>query len=230
MSDRLSWILSLCRGDPQAIRLGMEREARWLGHCLLVTVLGAGLYGATIGLWRDPLQGFYSGVKFPLLILLTAVGNAFINGMLAQLLGLSISFRQTFLCIVTCFTISCAVLGSLSPVTLFFLLNTAPLESTDALLGHHVLLLVHVGLIAFAGVVGHVRLWRLLVDLSGQRGLAGKILLCWLAINLFLGCQLSWSLRPFVGTPGIPVEFLRADALQGNFYESILKALTSLGR
>ncbi|MFH0945989.1 MAG: hypothetical protein V2A76_12380 [Planctomycetota bacterium] len=73
-------------------------------------------------------------------------------------------------------------------------------KSTDAMSGHHLLLLSHVGLIAFAGVVGHVRLWRLLLFLSGRRALARRILTSWLAINLFLGCQLSWSLRPIVGS------------------------------
>ena len=229
MTRLLSWVFMLCRGEPETLRHGMEREVSWLARCLLVIVAGAGLYGATIGLWRAPLQGFYAGVKFPALIMLTTIGNALINGMLAQLLGLPITFRQTFISIVTCFAISSAILGSFSPVMLFLLFNTPPLSSTDALFGHHLLLLAHVGLIAFAGVAGHVRLWRLLLHLSGRRSLAGRILSSWLAINLFLGCQLSWSLRPFVGTPNLPIEFLREDAFRGTFYESIYKVLLQLG-
>ncbi len=43
----------------------------------------------------------------------------------------------------------------------------------------------------------------------------------WLASYAFVGCQLSWILRPFVGSPFFPVEFLRPDALDRNFYEFV---------
>jgi len=45
--------------------------------------------------------------------------------------------------------------------------------------------------------------------------------MAWLAINLFFGSQLSWMLRPFVGTPDLPVQFMRAAPLSGNFYEAV---------
>jgi LmbE family N-acetylglucosaminyl deacetylase len=40
---------------------------------------------------------------------------------------------------------------------------------------------------------------------------AWRVISAWLAANLFLGSQLSWILRPFIGSPGLPVEFLRHD-------------------
>jgi len=49
------------------------------------------------------------------------------------------------------------------------------------------------------------------------------VLLAWLAGNLFFGTQLSWILRPFIGAPGLKVEFLRRDAFKGNFYETIFR-------
>ena len=68
---------------------------------------GAGLYGAAMGCWRDPMQALYTAIKFPLIILLTAAGNAMLNAMLAPLLGLNISFRQSFLAILMSFTPDC---------------------------------------------------------------------------------------------------------------------------
>jgi hypothetical protein len=53
-------------------------------------------------------------------------------------------------------------------------------------------------------------------------------MLAWLAANLFLGAQISWLLRPFVGAPELPVEFLRSNAFQGNFYETVFLALKNL--
>ena len=47
-------------------------------------------------------------------------------------------------------------------------------------------------------------------------------------MNLFLGSQLTWIARPFIGAPQLPMAFLREGALQGNFYENIFSTLTGL--
>jgi hypothetical protein len=85
------------------------------------------MYGATVGLWHAPQQALYTAIKFPLLILLTTAGNAALNGMLGQLLGTGLSFRQTSAAIVLSFTVASVVLAAFSPVTLFVLANTPPL-------------------------------------------------------------------------------------------------------
>ena len=46
--------------------------------------------------------------------------------------------------------------------------------------------------------------------------------------QLFLGSQLSWILRPFIGAPYLPVAFLRDTAFQGNFYENVFHTITNL--
>jgi predicted membrane-bound spermidine synthase len=86
----------------------------------------------------------------------------------------------------------------------------------------------HVAIIAFAGIIGNARLVQLLRELSGDRAIARRVLVAWLAVNLFLGSQLCWILRPFIGSPGLPVEFLRAAAFQGNFYETVFHSLLRL--
>ena len=43
----------------------------------------------------------------------------------------------------------------------------------------------------------------------------------WIGTHVFVGCQLSWVLRPFMGSPHYPVAFLRSNALEGNFYEYV---------
>jgi hypothetical protein len=54
------------------------------------------------------------------------------------------------------------------------------------------------------------------------------VLFAWLAGNLFLGSQLSWILRPFIGQPSLPVEFFRTTALHGNFYENVFRAVLQI--
>src|SRR5437660_4696775 len=151
----------LLRGEPGPIGAWTDRwEARRLAICVSVIVTGAGLYGAAMGYWRAPQQALYVAIKFPLIILLTTLGNALLNSMLAPLLGLNISLRQTFLAILFSFTIASAILGAFSPLVAFMVWNTPPMVSDPALLGgaYAFVKLTHVGLIAFAGIVANLRL------------------------------------------------------------------------
>src|SRR5262245_32932679 len=65
-----------------------KRNAGLAVRCVLAVIVGAGLYGAAMGSWREPVQSLYTGINLPLAILLTTLGNGLLNGMLAPLLGL----------------------------------------------------------------------------------------------------------------------------------------------
>src|SRR5258705_4341909 len=221
----------LLRGEPKALRDWIERwNAHRLALCLGVIVAGAGLYGAAMGFWRAPLQALFVAIKFPLIILLTTVGNALLNAMLAPLLGLNITLRQSFLAILMSFTIVSAILGSFSPLAAFLVWNTPPMSANIQLSTgtYTVIQLTHVAVIACAGIVGNLRLVQLLRQLSGNAATARRVLFAWLAGNLLFGSQLSWILRPFIGSPGLEIEFLRKTAFQGNFFETVFGSLRSL--
>ena len=217
----------LLRGEVGAVSLE-KPELRWFAGYCLVIVVGSSVYGVTIGLWRAPLQSVFTAIKFPLLIFLTCMGNGAINGMLAQLLGSGLSFRQTALAILMSFAVASVILGGFSPITLFILYNAPPLGSEHAIVGHSVMLLTHVFAIAFAGVIANRRLLGLLRKMGDREGTARTVLFSWLAGNLFLGAQLAWNLRPFIGSPGLAVQFLRNDPLRGNFYEAVWRAFRHL--
>ena len=221
----------LLRGEPDAINEWIQRwDVRRVLISVAVILLGAALFGAAVGCWRSPLQALYAALKFPLIILLTTVGNALLNAMLAPLLGLNLGFRQSLLAILMSFTIAAAILGAFSPVIFFMVWNTPLLtqEAAASASSHSFILLLEVILIAFAGVAANLRLLQLLRRLSGRAGIAHKILLAWLSGNLLLGSQLSWVLRPFIGSPWLPVEFLRDNAFQGNFYETVFRSAHQL--
>jgi hypothetical protein len=221
---------ALLRGE---LELLADWTAHWNGRRFWlhmgVIIFGAGLYGAAMGWWRDPEQALFTAIKFPLIVLLTTAGNALLNGMLAPLLGLNIPFRQSFSAILMSFTIAAAILGAFSPVMAFMIWNAPPVSS-QAVAGatHSLIKLANVAVIAFAGTVGNVRLFQTLARLGGSRAVAFRVLFAWLAGNLFLGSQLSWILRPFIGAPYLPVEFFRATALHGNFYENIFQTLQQI--
>jgi hypothetical protein len=150
--------------------------------------------------------------------------------MMAPLLGLDIKFRQSLLVILFSHTIAAIIMGGFSPVLFFVVCNAPPVPTaaSASTAGHSIVLLVEVALIAFAGVVANVRLRQLLDRLSGSPPISSRIMFAWLAANLFLGAQISWLMRPFVGSPDLPVEFLRSNAFQGNFYETVFRALMNL--
>jgi hypothetical protein len=222
---------ALLRGDVQSLEAwSAQWNAQRVGSHIAIIVVGAGLYGAAMGWWRDPMQALYTAVKFPLIILLTAAGNAMLNAMLAPLLGLNIPFRQSFLAILMSFTIAGAILGSFAPLVAFVIWNAPPMTSdTWASSGtYSFILLTFVVIIAFAGITANLRLMQLLVHLGRRRDVAFRVLIAWLAGNLFFGTQLSWILRPFIGAPGLQVQFLRDDAFKGNFYETIFHLIVRL--
>ena len=72
----------LLRGEVDA--LSLEKPGwRWFATYCLAIAVGSSVYGATIGLWRAPLQSVFTAIKFPLLIFLICIGNGAVNGMLA---------------------------------------------------------------------------------------------------------------------------------------------------
>jgi len=88
-------IATLLRGDLNLIS-GWSRQWDTQRIALQITAIiaGAGSYGAAMGWWRDPQQALFTAIKLPLIILLTTVGTALLNAMLAPLLGLNIPFLR----------------------------------------------------------------------------------------------------------------------------------------
>ncbi len=203
-------LAALCRGEVRDI----TGPPGWAWACVGVVVSAAALYGATIGWWQAPLQAVYAAVKFPLLILATVAGNAALNAMLAQVLGVPLTFRQAWLAILMSFAVAALILAALAPVSLFLALSVPP---TDR--GYSVVLLAHVAAIAYAGVSANVRLWKLLLAVSGCRQRARRVLLAWLAGNLLVGTQVSWIVSPFIGDPTKPVMWIQEHPFRRNFFE-----------
>lgn len=216
----------LLRGEPAALHWGIEKvRTRQLFLYLSIIVVGAGCFGAAMGCWRAPLQAAYTAIKLPLAILLTTLGNALLNALLAPLFGLNLRFHQALLAVLLAATIACAILGAFSPLLFFMMWNTPTNVSQSLSVSYNAVQVTEVLMIAFAGIAANVRLLELLQYCSGQRLSALKVLFGWLAGNLFLGSQLCWIMRPFIGAPGLPVQFFRPDAFRGNFYEAVWYSL-----
>jgi hypothetical protein len=204
-------------------------------RALLTIALGAGAYGFAFGLWRHPLSALASAVKLPALICGVALLTTVASATLAPLLRANISLRQTAVLVLLGFSVTSAVLGALAPVSILVVLSVPPpdpaalgLPEADPLAAPSVavaqgLVLFHTAVIALAGVAGVLQLVRALSRLEARRTIVHRVVLAWLGLQLFVGAQLSWIVRPFLGRPNRPVELWLEDALEGSFFEEVAR-------
>lgn len=226
MSQFLQKLSHILKGDPRDLQPWLAEPDRGrILFCLIFITLGFSLYGLSVGLWRAPQMGFFVAIKMPLLIFLTLACNALLNGIFGLLLGSGLGFRQSLLALLMSFTIAAAILGALAPVTFFMALNAPPPEAENAHRAHAIYLLTHTLLIAYAGIIANLHLARLLLAHCPDKKTAALTLTAWLGGNAFVGAQFSWILRPFFGSPGLEVAFLRDDPMRGTFYETVWLSL-----
>lgn len=224
-----SIIPALCRGDRTLIDSWMKRSPAFiLSRTIPLIVLGCGSYGLSMGLWQGWEMAAYAGIKFPLVVIATLAVNAIINGMFAMVLGSGITMRQSLQFLFTAFAICALILGALSPITIGMALQGPPENSPDARAFHSITLLTHVAIISYAGIVSHSILLGSLKKYASTTTTGIQTFITWLAGNLFVGAQIGWISRPFFGSPGSPVEFLRENKFASSFYESIYNSILNI--
>jgi hypothetical protein len=172
---------------------------------LAVLAVGCGCYGFTVGAWRGMELGVYVAIKLPLLMVLTVACNGFLNGIFAQLLGSGLGFRQTLQAILESYAIFAIVLGCLAPLSGGLAWNLATTEPKNVDRAHAFLLCFHASVIAYAGLIAHLRMLRGLKAATGSSSIATRTFLAWSLGNLIAGAQIGYVLRPYAVTPGLPV-------------------------
>lgn len=221
-------IPSLCRGDQRLIDRWMQKSpAYMLSFTLPLIFLGCGSYGLSMGLWQGWQMASYAAIKFPLVVIATLCVNAVLNAMLAMVLDSGISTRQSLQFLFTAFAICALILGSLSPITIGMALQGPATSGMEAKSFHSATLLTHVFMISYAGIVSHSMLLGALKKYAASSKSALKTFAAWLAGNLFVGAQIGWISRPFFGSPGSEIEFLREDKFASSFYESIYNSISN---
>lgn len=220
---------ALCRGERDLLAAWVEGTRRGSLHtCAALILIGCGSYGITIGLRHGWEMAGYLAVKLPAVVFLTLLVNGLLNGMLGLALGSGLGFRQSLQFLLTGFAIMGVILGALSPVTFFATLNMPPPGSPGSHTWHGLNLLLHTGVIAFAGILAHYRLLRYVREFADTPRGGTHAFFAWLAGNLFVGAQISWILRPWFVSPGLKVQFLRPKPLDGSFYDAVWRAMLNV--
>ena len=225
----LPLLKQLLRGDSAVLVEWLHNpSSQRILCCVLTIIIGCGVYGVTLGIWRSPLMGLYVGVKLPILIFFTLACNAALNGTLGLLLGAGLGFRQSMLSLLMSFAVFALILGAASPIMLFLVSNLPSPDSEYSRIAHASYLLIHTFLIAYTGVTANVHLFKCLLSYCPDKRSAIITLLSWLAGNAFVGAQFSWILRPFFGSPELEVAFLREDPFNGTFYGAVGRSVLTI--
>ena len=193
---------------------------------LLIIVLFGVAYGAVMGSygglagdgWK---QALLSAVKVPFLFTVTfalCLPSFFVLNALA---GLAHDFRRVLTALLAFQAIAALVLSAVAPIT--FLFNV----STD----FYQLMILWNGLaFGIATLTGHAmmrRLYRALIAGNSRHRLLYRV---WMGLYIFVGIEMGWVLRPFIGDPHLPVQFFRRGAWGNAYGEVIGLVLRVLGR
>lgn len=90
--------------------------------------------------------------------------------------------------------------------------------------------LLHVGIFIFSGIFGMFTIIEALKFSCEKKNVYLKIGInifkFWIFIFAFVGMQLAWNLRPFVGDKNLPMEIFREK--EGNFYLAVIQSMGDL--
>jgi hypothetical protein len=199
------------------IKEGVGLHAK-LRAMLLSSIAFFALYGAVMGSTHSLWQALSSAAKLPALFLATLFVCAPTLYFFNVLFGSNQNLTQNVALILTAITVTAVILLSFAPITLFFLLTTSQYQFFK---------LLNVAIFSVAGVMGVLFLAQGMRIVSAgsdgsERG-RRRVLQLWMFLYAFVGSQMAWTIRPFIGAPSMQFELFRQ--LGGNFYTNIFASL-----
>jgi hypothetical protein len=174
---------------------------------LVATVVLFGLfYGAVMGTFGGVAgarvwQVVYSAAKVPLLLLATFALSLPSFFVLNTLLGVRADFVPALKALAATQAGLTVILASLAPFTVLWYAS-----STD----YPAAILFNAAMFGAASLSAQVLLRRGYGPLIARNPKHRWLLRGWLLIYAFVGIQMGWLLRPFVGAPEYPVQFFRS--------------------
>lgn len=205
-------------GFFEEIREGIDLQAK-MRAMLISSVSFFALYGAVMGSSHSLWQTMSSAVKLPILFLATLFVCVPSLYFFSLLFGSNQSLSQSVTVILTAITVTAVLLLSCAPITLFFLLTT-PSQ-------YQFFKLLNVAIFSISGLMGIVFLYQGIKVVSGseREGATTRkwVLIMWMFVYAFVGSQMAWTIRPFIGAPGSPFELFRQ--LGGNFYSNVFYSI-----
>lgn len=222
---------------------------------LIAAVLLAATYGICMGLYTvlrtggsadGWMQMLASAIKLPLLFMLTLFVTLPSLYVFNALVGSRLTLISVVHLLIASMAVTVTVLASLGPIIAFFSLSTT---------SHPFMVLLNVVAAAIAGVLGMKFLFSTLHRLVftregappplppdadiGTRSLAALdnrsiapsddargVFRVWVLVFSLVGAQMSWVLRPFVGSPSLEFAWFRAR--EDNFFVAVMEMIRTV--
>jgi hypothetical protein len=179
------------------------------------------VYGVIMGSYNGLSQAISSAIKMPVLILLIIIICFPAFYVIQTVLGSRLSIGQMISIILSGFVFMTCIMVSFSTIILFFMITGR---------NYYFLKLLHVFIIMTAGFYGMRAIVEALKYSCEKKNIYPKtgvyVFRVWIFILAFVGAQLSWSLRPFIGSKDTKFEIVRAQF--GNFYVDVLHSMGSI--
>lgn len=187
-----------------------------------VTVFGS-LYGLAMGCFtglqpNHHRQLVYSAVKVPLLLLVSCGLSLPSYFVISTLFGLRADLSKAVRSILASQVGMTVVLAALAPITLVWYASSS--DYTSAVSFNGVIFII-------ASVAAQVLLRRFYQPLIQRDPKHRLMLIVWLLAYWFVAIQMAWVLRPFIGEPGQPPQFLRRNIFEENAYEVVFRLISS---
>jgi len=223
MADALGYPGQLLRGRMIWVQGGGTGK-KLLQLCAMILLFGV-IYGAAMGSFgglrgERLLQIVFAGIKVPILLLCTFAISLPSFFVINTLFGLRSDFAHAVRALIATQAAVTIVLASFAPLTIVWYVS---FENYNAAI------IFNAVMFGLASVAAQGLLRRFYHPLI-QRDPRHRLLLrAWLVIYAFVGIQMGWTLRPFIGHPDAPVRFFRADAWGNGYVELFQKVLQLLG-
>src|SRR6266700_4503244 len=198
--------------------IGLRSKLR---YAVVTIVALAGFFGMVAGAYSGPAQAVSAGVKLPFLFFAT-FAVCFPTFFVVQgLVGSRLRLLQVAVLVFGALALTCVLLAAFVPITAFFLVTGA---------NYYFQHLLNIVIAGVAGLFGMYALHEGLSVVCEKRGVyprkALTIMRAWVLLFGFVGIQLAWTLRPFLGDRNEP--FRVFGTYQGNFYAAIIYAVNKL--
>lgn len=187
------------------------------------------IFGAAYGVAMGSFGGVYgdrawqmafSATKVPFLLLATFAVSLPSFLVINVLLGLRDDLADVVRALAAAQAGVGIVMASFAPVTVFWNVSFADYQTA---------ILYNAAIFAVASFAGQWLLRGYYRPLVAKRPRHRYLMRVWLGVYAFVGIQMAWVLRPFVGDPKSAVRFFRDDAW-GNAYEALWRVIAGVLR
>jgi len=194
-----------------------------LRYAVGTVVAFSAFFGLVAGAYSGPAQAVSAGVKLPFLFFATFAVCFPAFFVVQVLVGSRLRLLQVVVLVFGALALTSVLLAAFVPITAFFLVTGA---------NYYFQHLLNIALASVAGLFGMYALHEGLSVVCDTRGVyprkALTIMRAWAVLFAFVGIQLAWSLRPFLGDRNQP--FRVFGKYQGNFYAAVIYAVNQLMR